>query len=159
MLEVQYSQARACFIFLFEELPCTSIFCEWELNGTSQVWALRALPADECSDTWGREQAEVLRLPSALSPNPGWTGHRLHGVCAEVPSVGGDVSFWKARKRSKAVLLHQTVLQIFVYRARSGPLFLWQCKGLQGVDTTMIRNRAKKKFPRKYLLRHQPWFL
>lgn len=57
MLEVQYSQARACFLFLFGELPCTPIACEWEMSGSIprlEYFGLAAgkrFPTNEQSDT------------------------------------------------------------------------------------------------------------
>lgn len=159
MLEVQYSQARACFIFLFEELPCTLNFCEWELNGISQVWELCFNSKEEHFGLMNRVTPYIRSrwCASSLSPNPPRCGINSMVYGAEIPSVWGDFSFWKIRKWRKATL-PQAVLQVFVYRILSEHLFLQRCKGLCGVEAAVTRNWAKKKFTSKYLQRHKPWF-
>lgn len=82
MLEVQYSQARACFILLFEELPCPSISCEREPDGIPRVWARGALPAE---DQRAPSVRSGRRAASSVRPDPRWRWNQPVSVWGRDP--------------------------------------------------------------------------
>lgn len=154
MLEVQYSWKQGLVFFPVWRTALYINFlwmgAEWDTPGLST----------ECTSSWWiwrliSGAGHVPRLPSTLTLGGCGASSTVYG--AEIPSIGGFLIL-KSEEMEQSIL-RQAVLQVFVYRILSERLFLWQCKGLCRVDVIMIRNRVKKKFTSKYLLRDKPWFL